>query len=168
MRLYAKKKLLSWTQDFTIMNEQEEVVYIAKGQHDLLGRRKLRILDIYGNELAFIRQRAAAFSTTMDVLVNGYETLTIRKKMLSFRPTFLIEGEDWIVRGNFLNYEYMIEDGNGRIVAEISKQFFSWRDTFGIDIIDEHANVAHIIAIVMAIHTDMQTGNTSAATSASF
>lgn len=166
MRLYAKKKLLSWTQDFSIMNEQDEVVYTAKGQHDLLGRRKLRILDTNGNELAFIKQRAAAFSTTMDVLVNGYESLTIRKKMLSFRPTFLIEGEDWIVRGNFLNYEYTIEDGSGRIVAEISKQFFQWRDTFGIDIIDESANVAHVIAIVMAIHTDMQSGNTTVATSA--
>lgn len=166
MRLYAKKKLLSWTQDFSIMNEQDEVVYTAKGQHDLLGRRKLRILDTNGNELAFIKQRAAAFSTTMDVSVNGYETLTIRKKMLSFRPTYLIEGEDWIVRGNFLNYEYTIEDGSGRIVAEISKQFFQWRDTFGIDIIDESTNVAHVIAIVMAIHTDMQSGNTTAATSA--
>ncbi|WP_414045277.1 LURP-one-related/scramblase family protein [Macrococcus equi] len=166
MRLYAKQKVLSWTQDFMIMNENDEVVYIAKGQHDLLGRRKLRILNQYDNELAFIKQRATAFSTTMDVLVNGYETLTVRKKMLSFRPTFLIDGEDWIVRGNFLNYEYTIEDGNGRIVAEISKKYFSWRDTFGIDIIDESANVAHIIAVVMTIHTDMQAGNTTAATSA--
>ncbi|WP_414044361.1 LURP-one-related/scramblase family protein [Macrococcus animalis] len=168
MRLYAKKKVLSWTQDFTIMNELDEVVYTAKGQHDLLGRRKLRILDRFGNELAFIKQRAAAFSTTMDVMINGNETMTIRKKMMSFRPTFLIEGEDWIVRGNFLNYEYVIEDGQGRTVAEISKQFFQWRDTFGIDIIDESANVAHVIAVVMAIHTDMQAGNTTAATSATF
>lgn len=166
MKLYAKKKVLSWTQDFTIMNEHDEVVYIAKGQHDLLGRRKVRILDAYDNELAFIKQRAAAFSTTLDVLVNGYETLTIRKKMLSFRPTFLIEGEDWIVRGNFLNYEYVIEDGNGRLVAEISKKFFSWTDTFGIDIIDERANVAHVIAVVMAIHTDIQ-NSSAVATSAS-
>ncbi|MCU7556892.1 LURP-one-related family protein [Macrococcus capreoli] len=163
MRLYAKKKILSWTQDFSIMNERDEVVYTAKGQFDLLGRRKLRILDGNGNELAFIKQRVAAFSTTMDVLVNGYETMTIRKKMLSFRPTFIIQGEDWIVRGNFLNYEYVIEDGNGRLVAEISKKFFSWTDTFGIDIIDDRANVAHVIAVVMAIHTDMQTSSTAAA-----
>ncbi|MGK0577778.1 LURP-one-related/scramblase family protein [Macrococcus capreoli] len=166
MRLYAKKKVLSWTQDFSIMNERDEVVYTAKGQFDLLGRRKLRILDGNGNELAFIKQRVAAFSTTMDVLVNGYETMTIRKKMLSFRPTFIIQGEDWIVRGNFLNYEYVIEDGKGSVVAKISKKFFSWRDTFGIDIVDESANVAHIIAVVMTIHTDMQAGNTTAATSA--
>ncbi|MGV2875404.1 LURP-one-related family protein [Macrococcus capreoli] len=166
MRLYAKKKILSWTQDFSIMNERDEVVYTAKGQFDLLGRRKLRILDGNGNELAFIKQRVAAFSTTMDILVNGYETMTIRKKMLSFRPTFIIQGEDWIVRGNFLNYEYVIEDGKGSVVAEISKKFFSWRDTFGIDIVDESANVAHIIAVVMTIHTDMQAGNTTAATSA--
>ncbi|MCE4956597.1 LURP-one-related/scramblase family protein [Macrococcoides caseolyticum] len=166
MRLYAKKKVLSWTQDFSIMNERDEVVYTAKGQFDLLGRRKLRILDANGNELAFIKQRAAAFSTTMDVLVKGHETMTIRKKMLSFRPTFIIQGEDWIVRGNFLNYEYVIEDGNGRGIAEISKKFFSWSDTFGIDIIDERANVAHVIAVVMAIHTDMQNSSV-AATSAS-
>lgn len=164
MKLYAKKKMFSWTQDFNIYNTDDEVVYTGKGQFDLLGRRKMNVLNAQGEGLAFLKERGRAWSTTIEVFVHEQKVLNIRRKMLSFRPKYIIEGENWSVEGDFWGYDYTIHQNN-HLVAVISKKYFSWTDTFEIDVQDESANIVNIISIVMAIHTDMEKQRTAAATS---
>lgn len=166
MKLYAKKKMFSWTQDFNIYNTYDEVVYTGKGQLDLFGRRKMNILNADGEVLAFLKEKGRAWSTTIEVFMNEQKVLNIRRKMWSFRPKYIIEGENWTVEGNFWGYDYTIYQDR-HLVAVISKKYFSWTDTFEIDIQDESADIVNIISIVMAIHTDMEKQRTAAATSSS-
>lgn len=162
MKLYAKEKVFSFKGNFEIFNEYEEPVYHLEGELDLLGRRKLHLIQD-GRELAFIKEKGAAWTTTVNVFVGDQTTLTIRKKVWAFRPTYLIEGEDWIVKGDFMHYNYEIRDASNRVVARIAKKLISFSDKFEIDIIDPNANIVHIISVVMTIHTDIQKSRAASA-----
>jgi uncharacterized protein YxjI len=60
--------------------------------------------------------------------------------------------------GNFLDHEYRFTRG-GRIVATVSKQWFSWTDTYGVEVADGEDAVlllASTVVIDMVCHGDDQ------------
>ncbi|GGB07176.1 hypothetical protein ERX37_05970 [Macrococcus hajekii] len=156
MKLYAKQQAFSWHRNFDFFDEDGEVVYIANGRADLLGRRKISLMDsLHHEELALIKQQAASFNTTMDVFVQGEQVLTVRKKALSFIPVYLIEGEDWVVEGSIFAYDYTIKDSMDRVIARISKKLMSLNSAFEIDIQEPTAEVTYILSIVLTIQLEM-------------
>ncbi|TDM02438.1 LURP-one-related/scramblase family protein [Macrococcus carouselicus] len=156
MKLYAKQQAFSWNQNFNIFDENGEVVYIAKGKPDIFGRRRISLMDsLNHHELAFLKQQASAFNTTMEVFMDKEHVLSVRKKALSFTPVFLVEGEDWIVEGSFFSYDYTIKDSMDRIIARISRKMLSWTHTFEIDIQEPTAEVTHILSVVLTIQLEL-------------
>lgn len=165
MKLYAKQQWFSLKQNVEFFDEHEQIVYFAQGFHDWLGRRKVSLIDCSTNEeVAYIKQRSSALSPTLEVTVDGQPDLLIRKKAFSFKPFYIIDGEDWTVEGSFMAFDYAIYDSQRNVVARITKQILKWTDTFEIDIQDSSANVVHILCIVLAIHAILSQQHTAAAT----
>jgi uncharacterized protein YxjI len=71
------------------------------------------------------------------------------------RFTVNVPGPDDIeAEGAFLDQEYAFSHG-GRSIAQVSRQWFSWSDTYGIEIADGEDDVLIItsaIVIAMACH----------------
>ena len=66
------------------------------------------------------------------------------------------EGSGLSAEGNFTDHEYSISRG-GRSVATVSKQWFSWTDSYGVDILEGEDAVlilASTVVIDMACHPD--------------
>lgn len=64
--------------------------------------------------------------------------------------------DDDAVGGNFMNLEYEIER-LGKPVARVSKELFSWGDSYGIDIIpddDDITLLATAVEIDMVCHSE--------------
>jgi uncharacterized protein YxjI len=64
--------------------------------------------------------------------------------------------DDLEARGNLLDHEYTFTRG-GQVVAEVSKKWFSWTDSYGIDVSegeDDALILACAVVIDMASHPD--------------
>ena len=159
MRYLMKQKLFSWGDDFRIKNEAGDDVFFVDGRAFSIGN-KLSFQDLNGNELAFIRQKLLSWGPTYEI-TRGDELLAVVKKHLFtlFRCKFTVDvpgPDDLEAQGSFLDMEYTFERG-GRTVAEVSKKWFSWTDSYGVDIADGENDVlilASTVVIDMICHAD--------------
>jgi uncharacterized protein YxjI len=159
MRYVMKQKLFCWGDDFRIKNEAGDDVFFVDGRAFSLGK-KLSFQDLKGNELAFIRQKLLSWGPTYEI-TRGEELLAVVKKQLFtfFRCSFTVDvpgPDDLEAQGSFMDMEYTFERG-GRTVAEVSKRWFAWSDTYGVDIADGEDDVlilASTVVIDMICHAD--------------
>jgi len=159
MRYVMKQKLFSWGDDFRIKNEAGEDRFFVDGRAFSIGN-KLSFQDLNGRELAFIRQKLLSWGPTYEITRDGQLLAVVKKHLFTlFRCKFTVDvpgPDDLEAQGSFLDMEYAFERG-GRRVAEVSKRWFSWRDTYGVDIDDGEDDVlllASTVVIDMICHAD--------------
>jgi uncharacterized protein YxjI len=156
MRYIMKQKLFSWGSDFTIKNDAEEDMFFVDGKAFCIGDQ-LSFQDMNGNELAFIKQKMLSWGPTYEVYMHGDLYAVIKKKVSFFNSKFTVDvpgPKDFDVKGNFASFEYsFLRDG--RAVSTVSKKWFSWSDTYGVDIDageDDVVILASTVVIDMACH----------------
>jgi len=151
-RYKMRQRLLSLGEDFTIEDERGEPVYNVDGK--LLRIRETFVIeDRQGHEVATIREKKLAIRDSMAILRGGKTIATIRKAWISpFRDKFTVDmegGEDLVAQGNILDHEYEVRRGSDT-VARISKRWFTFRDTYGIDVAPGEDD-GLVLAIAVAI-----------------
>ena len=159
MRYVLKQKFWSWGDDFTIKNAAGEDVFFVDGKAFSWGD-KLSFQDMSGNELAFIRQKLLSWGPTYEIEVHNRLVAVVKKKLFTFlRCKFTVDvpgPDDLEAQGDFLDHEYTFER-SGRSVASVSKRWFSWTDTYGVDIADGDDAVlilASAVVIDMVCHQE--------------
>ena len=159
MRYVMRQKLLSLADNFTIKNEQEQDVFLVKGKVFSFGD-KLSFQDLAGTELVFIDQRLLNWSPTYELWKGDKLLAVVKRELFSFihhRFTVDVPGpNDLEAEGDFLDHEYTISRG-GSVVATVSKRWFSWADTYGIEIADGEDDVlvlATAVVVDMVCHDD--------------
>ncbi len=159
MRYVMRQKFWSWGDDFIIKDANGREVYYVDGKAFSWGD-KLSFQDMDKNELAFIRQKLLSWGPTYEIDVHGKVTAVVKKKLFTFlrcRFTVDVPGPDDLeAAGSFLDHEYRLER-HGRTVAEVSKRWFSWTDTYGIDIAEGEDAVlilATAVVIDMVCHQE--------------
>ena len=159
MRYVMKQKLFCWGDDFRIKNEAGEDVFFVDGRAFSIGS-KLSFQDMSGKELAFIRQKLLSWGPTYEISRDGELLAVVKKQLFTlFRCKFTVDvpgPDDLEAQGSFLDMEYAFERG-GRRVAEVSKRWFSWSDTYGVEIADGEDEVlilASSVVIDMVCHAD--------------
>jgi len=159
MRYVMRQKLLSLADNFTIKNEQEQDVFLVKGKFFSFGD-KLSFQDLAGNELVFIEQRLLNWSPTYELWKGKDLLAVVKRELFSFihhRFTVDVPGPDDLeAEGDFLDHEYTIARGD-HVVATVSKRWFSWTDTYGIETVDGADDVlilATAVVVDMVCHDD--------------
>lgn len=152
MRYRLQQKLLALGDDFTIRDEEGRDAYLVDGKAFSLGKQ-LSFQDATGRELAFIRQKLFHFRPTWEIWIDGDLRAVVTKELFSFfKCRFLIDvpGPDDIeAEGDFLDHEYRFTRGD-RTIATVSRQWFTLRDTYGVDVIDE-ADAVDVLSGVVVI-----------------
>ena len=148
MKLYMKEKFFSWNDQFTVKDENGWDKYYVEGEFLSLGKR-LHVTDIHGREAAFIQQRLFTLMPRFAVSVAGREIAEIRKEFTLFYQRYVIDGLGWEIEGSVWEHEYQIRR-NGRTVAIISKEWFTWGDSYMLDISDP-ADEIIALAVVLTI-----------------
>jgi uncharacterized protein YxjI len=159
MRYVLKQKFWSWGDDFAIKDVDNREVYFVDGKVFSWGD-KLSIQDLQGNEVAFIRQKLLSWGPTYEI-TRGDQLLAVVKKSLFtlFRCKFSVDvpgPDDLEAQGDFFDQEYTFER-RGAAVAQVSKRWFSWTDTYGVDINhgeDDVLILASAVVIDMVCHQD--------------
>jgi uncharacterized protein YxjI len=159
MRYVMRQKLLSLGDDFYIRDEQDREVYFVDGKAFSIGDQ-LSFRDLAGNELAFIRQKLFALGRTYEIHRNGVLAAVVKKELFAFfRHRFSVDvpgPDDLEAEGDFLDHEYAFRRGD-RVVATVSKRWFTLRDTYGVDVEEGEDDVlilASAVVVDQACHPD--------------
>ncbi len=141
MRYLIRQRVFSFGDNFAIKDENQQDRYMVQGKVFSFGD-KLKLMDIMGNELFYIEQRLFRFLPEYYIYAGGEEVAVVKKQLSLFTPKFIIESiyGSYDIEGNIFAYDFSIYK-DGRMVAIINKQWFSFSDTYGIEITDgeDHA-----------------------------
>jgi uncharacterized protein YxjI len=159
MRYVMKQKFFALGDDFTIKTAGGEDAFFVDGKVFTLGD-KLSFQDMAGRELVFIRQKLLSWGPTYELHRAGEICAVIKKHLFTlFRCRFTVDvpgPDDLEAEGSFLDQEYTFTRG-GREVAVVSRKWFSWSDTYGVDIAEGEDDVlilASAVVIDMVCHQD--------------
>ncbi len=154
MRYVMKQKILSWGDNFVIRDQDEREAFRVKGKVFSFGD-KLSFQDGSGQELAYIAQKVFSWGPTYEVTRGGETLAVVKKKLFTFfKCSFMVDvpgPDDLKAEGSFLEHEYVFTR-HGKQVASVSKKWFSWSDTYGIDI---NAGEDTVLILCSAVIIDM-------------
>jgi uncharacterized protein YxjI len=129
-----QRQIFSIGEDFWIENDQGQQVFKVDGKAFSL-RETFLLEDNSGNELLTIEAKLLAVRPTMKILRQGKLFATATKKLLTFlhqHYTIQVEGGvTYEAEGKITKHEYEVR-ANDAVVAQISKQWFSVNDAYGV------------------------------------
>jgi uncharacterized protein YxjI len=133
-------------------DESGQPIFQVEGKFFSLHSR-LVIYDMEGNEVAQVSHRMIALIPTYEIMRHGMETTEVRKRLFSsFIDRYIVDipgPNDLEVTGSLFEHEYTIAQ-NGQTMATVSKHWFSFSDTYGIEIASGQNDVL-ILATVLAL-----------------
>lgn len=152
-----KSKLLSLTSQYEIKDDQGESVYQVKGEFLSWGDN-LSFQKSNGDELAQIRQTLFSLMPKYEIHIGQKQFATITREFSWFKKRFSLDvpgPNDYTIRGNFWDYEYEFERSN-RIVANVSRKYWTWADTYGVEIEkgEDHLSILAAVVVVSLCNSD--------------
>lgn len=150
MRYVIKEKFWSWGDDFHIYDPDQQPVYFVDGIAFSWGN-KLSFQDMDGNELAFISQRLMSWMPTYEIHRNGAKLAEVVKEFSWFSKKFTLDvpgPNDYEIDGSFWMHDYTFRR-RGQTVAVVSKAYWSWTDSYGIEIVNDEDDVAILCAAIV-------------------
>jgi uncharacterized protein YxjI len=149
-RYKLQRKIFSIGEDFWIENENGDEVFKVDGKALTL-RETFVLEDKSGAELLTVHAKLLSFRPTMKIERQGQLYATVTKKLLTFlhqHYTIQVEGgAAYEAEGNITNHEYEVRS-NGTVVAQISRQWFSVRDAYGVAVGPGHDQVLMLAAAI--------------------
>lgn len=150
MRYALKEKVWSWADTYTIADGSGEPVYLVKGKAFSWGK-KLSFQDAAGNELAFISQKLMSLKPRFQIYRDGELFADVVKEYSWLKSVFTLDvpgPNDYEIEGTFWQHDYTFRRA-GQTVATVSKEMWSWSDTYGVDIVDGEDDVAILATVVV-------------------
>lgn len=135
-RYKMRQQMFSIGEDFTIEDESGNPAFEVDGKFMTL-RETFELKDRQGNVVATIRGKLISLRAKMDVFRGDEVVATITKALFApFREKFQVEvagGAALRVDGDLFDHEYTLRRDDD-VVAHVSKRWFTFTDTYGIDI----------------------------------
>ena len=147
-QLYIKQRVFSLSGKFTVKDQEENDVYFVEGSFMQIPKT-FTIMNTSRDEIALITKKAFSFLPKFYVEVNGQERLTITKEFSFLKARYTIDGTGIDIQGNWWDMDFQVLQ-HGEVVGQVSKEWFTWGDSYKVEILDEEME-ALIIAIVVAI-----------------
>ena len=147
-QLYIKQKVFSLSGKFTVKDQQEKDVYFVEGSFMKIPKT-FSIMNTKRDEVALITKKVFSWIPKFFVEVNGREVLTIKKEFSFFKARYTIDAAGIEVHGNWWDMDFQVVQ-HGQVVGKVSKEWFTWGDSYRVQILNEEME-AIIIAIVVAI-----------------
>ena len=148
MKFYIKQRVFTIGDKFNVYDESGNERYYVEGEVFTFGK-KLHLCALNGEELAYIEQHLFTFLPKYSVYVNEAEIAEVVKEFTFFNNSYSVNGLGWKVDGDFLDHDYTVES-DGRIIASVAKEWFTWGDAYSINIADGIDQIP-ALAVVLVI-----------------
>ena len=151
MRLLVRERLLGVLDPVVVADGRK--LFLVDGKAMRL-RDTFELKDTSGRVLVEIRQKLISLRDTMIIERDGEELAKVKRKRLSLLRNHyrvaLVEGTELDVSGKVLDREFAI-DYDGELLAQISRRWLTVRDTYGVDIVREDADVPLLLAVAVCV-----------------
>ncbi len=132
-----RKQLVALGDDFWVEDESGERVFHVDGK--VLRLRDTFVLETPdGQELLRIKEQRLKLRKTYAIERDGEEVATVAKALVTpLRDRFTVEvaGRGTLeAKGDLLDHEFTIDWEGGVRMAEVSKRYFTVRDTYGVSV----------------------------------
>ena len=162
MTYRIKQKFFSLTDSFTIEDAQGNVAYQVKGK--LFSFSSSQTLhDRNERELLKIKRKYLTLMPACRIVHNDGNEWLVKKRFWPFwtsRFSITTPQGPLEITGDFWQHEYQISR-QGQILASISKKWFSWTDSYGVEVLTPELT-AQLLACVIVIdriqHSDKNSG----------
>jgi uncharacterized protein YxjI len=151
MKLLFKQRFFSWFDSYDIYNEAGQVVYTVKGK--LAWGHCLKIYNAHGEELGTVKERVLTFLPKFELYLGQRHIGCVSKEFTFFRPKYHIDFNGWQVSGDFWEWDYQIENSQGRPIATVSKELWNWTDTYVLNI-GNPQDALNVLMLVLAIDAE--------------
>ncbi len=161
MKYQIKQKIFSLTDSFEIADENGRSAFSAKGKLFSISSSQT-LFDTSGREVLKIKRKYLTLLPACRLLCADGSEWLIRKRFWPFWTSrFTITGPagELEINGNLWQHDYEILQ-QGRLLAKISKAWFSWSDTYGVDIYAPEWT-AQLLAAVIVIDRIQHSGKNS-------
>lgn len=148
MKLLFKQRMFSWFDSYDIYDEAGNTVFTVKGR--MSWGHRLEIYNQAGTHVGTVKEEVLTFLPRFALYIDNQYLGEIKKEFSLFKPVFTLNCNDWVVRGDFFQWEYSVETGGGAPIMHASKELFRFTDTYVIDIFDQK-NTLLSLMIVLAI-----------------
>ena len=152
MKFLLRDRMFSIGDDFWITTEHGDKMFLVDG-------KVLRVADTFelkdtnGHKVAVIKKKLVTIRDAMKIGRDGEVIAKVKKKLFTpFRDKYEVEladGRELEVHGNFLDHEFDVDEGGHRI-ARVSRKWFSFRDTYGIDI-DDDQDIPLLLCVAVCV-----------------
>lgn len=151
-RFLLRQIIFAIGHDSWVMDERDQKIFLI--DHKTVALRKTYIMyDTNNQEVLKIQHQPLNLHKTMTIEHQGRTVATVKKAWLTLlRDKWNIDmngGPDLVAQGNLLDHEYTISR-DGQAVAQISKHWFTIRESYGVEVYDEPLS-AIMIALTVAI-----------------
>ncbi|MDR0488480.1 MAG: LURP-one-related family protein [Propionibacteriaceae bacterium] len=144
---YIKQKVLSLLDHFTVRDASGRDCFVVEGQWALM--KNLVLKDMNGSELAQIKGKFALL-TTFEIYQDGVLNAKVRQEFSFLKTKISVEGPNWDIVGNWMSSQFNITDMDGGQHASISRELWTWGDSYRIDIADGEPEIL-LLCVVIAI-----------------
>lgn len=151
MKLLFRQRIFSWFDSYDIYDEAGETVYTVKGQ--LSWGHCLKIFDRNDSEIGTVKERVLTWLPKFEIWLGDRYLGCISKEFTFLRPKFDIDYNGWHVEGDFMEWDYTIQNSAGQRIAVVSKELLHWTDTYVIDVEDPQDALGALM-LVLAIDAE--------------
>lgn len=151
MKLLFKQRFFSWFDSYDIYDEAGNTVYVVKGE--LSWGHLLKIYDAAGNEVGMVKQKVLTWLPKFEMYIGNDYIGCINKEFSFFKPKFSIDCNGWQIEGDWLEWDYTIQNASGQEIAIVSKELWKWTDTYTIDV-QNPGDALHVLMLVLAIDAE--------------
>ena len=145
----VKEKFWSWGDNFSITNQNDKIEYLVKGQAFSWGD-KLSFQDKNEHELAFISQKLMSWKPRYEIFIGSEKFAEVVKEWSWFDQKFTLDvpgPNDYYIEGSFWQHEFTFVR-HGVEVARVSKDYWGWTDTYGIEIFENTGIDVDVVPIL--------------------
>lgn len=146
--LYIRQEIFTLGEKLTVKDDQQKNIYYIEGSFFQIPKT-FSIMDENRNEVALITKKILSFLPKFYVEVQGKQILTINKELSFFKARYTIDAEGIEVQGNLWDMDFQVYK-QGQLVGQVKKEWFTWGDSYKVQILDEDVQTI-VIAIVVAI-----------------
>ena len=158
-----KEKFWTWGNDFSITDAAGNEVFYVAGKAFSWGN-KLSFQNAERQEVAQISQKLMSWKPRYQIFIDGELFAEVIKEWTWFNKQFTLDvpgPNDYTIDGAFWTHEYTFTR-SGRKVAHVSKKYWSWTDSYGVDIVENEDTVAILSACIVidqVLHDDSQSAH---------
>ena len=151
MKLYVSEKLFSLRKKYFVEDENNKNIYEITSKVFSL-KHRTTVSKVDGEKVAYIEEKVFHIVPSYKVYIRDKFVCEIKRKFSLWKRKYSISN-GYRVEGNFINLNFKIFNNKNKQVADINRNFFSLKNKYVIDIIDEK-KLNLVLAIVVVILND--------------